>query len=134
MIDTSNGSLKISGELTFFPGYSFDQFKQTKFYKNQDGRRIIYLESQKLMDNKNYIVSLFFRNEKLYIVSLVCCDQKYSEKEEEKRKLLHDAILRESGIEPDSQYDWGKILSEYDAKSNLSSINIIYKESTSKKI
>ena len=81
MIDTSNGSLKISGELTFFPGYLFDQFKQTKFYKNQDGRRIIYLESQKLMDNKNYIVSLFFRNEKLYIVSLVCCDQKYSEKE-----------------------------------------------------
>lgn len=70
MIDTSNGSLKISGELTFFPGYLFDQFKQTKFYKNQDGRRIIYLESQKLMDNKNYIVSLFFRNEKLYIVIL----------------------------------------------------------------
>ena len=78
MINTSNGLLKISDELTVFPGYS--------------------------------------------------CEQEYSEKNEKERKLLHDEILHKLGIDSNSRYVWGKILSEYDARSNLSSINIIYKE------
>ncbi len=43
MIDNSSGNIKISNELTIFPGFSFEQFKHTKFYDNQDGVRIIYL-------------------------------------------------------------------------------------------
>ena len=120
MINTSNGLLKISDELTVFPGYSFEQFKHTKFYKNQDGIKIIYLDTQQSIDNRKFIVSLFFRNGKIYIVSLICCEQE--------RKLLHDEILHKLGIDSNSRYVWGKILSEYDARSNLSSINIIYKE------
>ena len=38
MIDINNGFIEISDELTIFPGYSFEQFKNTKFYNNQDGR------------------------------------------------------------------------------------------------
>ncbi len=128
MINTSNGLLKISDELTVFPGYSFEQFKHTKFYKNQDGIKIIYLDTQQSIDNRKFIVSLFFRNGKIYIVSLICCEQEYSEKNEKERKLLHDEILHKLGIDSNSRYVWGKILSEYDARSNLSSINIIYKE------
>ena len=32
MIDINNGFIEISDELTIFPGYSFEQFKNTKFY------------------------------------------------------------------------------------------------------
>lgn len=82
MLDISKGFLTISDELTIFPGFSFEQFKHTKFYKNQDGVRIIYLDEQQIIDNRKYIVSLFFRN--------------------------------------------GKISSDYDARSNVSSIDIMY--------
>ena len=46
MIDINNGFIEISDELTIFPGYSFEQFKNTKFYNNQDGVRIFYLDEQ----------------------------------------------------------------------------------------
>ena len=62
MLDICNGFLKISDELTIFPGFSFGQFKHTRFYKNQDRVKIIYLDEQQIIDNKKYIVSLFFRN------------------------------------------------------------------------
>ena len=103
MINTSNGLLKISDELTVFPGYSFEQFKHTKFYKNQDGIKIIYLDTQQSIDNRKFIVSLFFRNGKIYIVSLICCEQEYSEKNEKERKLLHDEILHKLGIDSNSR-------------------------------
>ena len=54
MLDIRNGFLKISDELTIFPGFSFEQFKHTRFYKNQDGVRIIYLDEQQIIDNKKY--------------------------------------------------------------------------------
>lgn len=126
MLDIRNGLLKISDELTIFPGFSFEQFKHTRFYKNQDGVRIIYLDEQQIIDNKKYIVSLFFRNGKIYMVSLICCDKEFSEKDEDKRKILHDNILNELGINQQMEYGWGKISSAYDARSNVSSIDIMY--------
>lgn len=39
MLDICNGFLKISDELTIFPGFSFEQFENTRFYKNQDGEK-----------------------------------------------------------------------------------------------
>ena len=106
MIDINNGFIEISDELTIFPGYSFEQFKNTKFYNNQDGVRIFYLDEQQIIDNKKYIVSLFFRNGKIYMVSLICCDKEFSEKNEDKRKLLHDNILKELGINQQMEYCW----------------------------
>ena len=126
MLDISNGFFKISDELTIYPKFSFEQFKHTRFYKNQDGLRIIYLDEQQIIDNRKYIVSLFFRNGKIYMVSLICCDKEFSEKDEAKRKKLHDDILYELGINQQMGYSWGEISSDYDARSNVSSINIIY--------
>ena len=126
MLDFNNGFLKLSDELTIFPGFSFEQFKNTRYSKNQDGLRIFYLDEQQIMDNRKYIVSLFFRNGKIYMVSLLCCDKEFSEKDEVKRKILHDDILNELGINHQKKYSWGKISSDYDARSNVSSINILY--------
>ena len=126
MLDISNGFFKISDKLIIFPGFSFEQFKNTRFYKNQDGLRIFYLDEQQIIDNRKYIVSLFFRNGKIYMVSLICCDKEFSEKDEHKRKILHDNILNELGINQQMEYSWGKISSDYDARSNVSSIDIMY--------
>lgn len=112
--------------MTIFSGFSFEQFKHTKFYNNQDELRIIYLDAQQIIDNRKYIVSLFFRNGKIYMVSLICCDKEFSEKEEKKRKILHDEILNKLGINQQIEYSWGKISSTYDARSNISSIDIMY--------
>lgn len=126
MLDISNGFFKISDKLIIFPGFSFEQLKNTRFYKNQDGLRIFYLDEQQIIDNRKYIVSLFFRNGKIYMVSLICCDKEFSEKDEDKRKILHDDILNELGINQQMEYSWGKISSDYDARSNVSSIDIMY--------
>ncbi len=121
-----DGFISISNKLTIYPGFSFEQFKHTKFYKGQDGIKIIYLDGQQIIDDRKYIVSLFFRNGKIYMVSLICCDKEFSENDEKKRKILHDDILQELGISPEERHSWGKISSAYDDKSNLSSINIVY--------
>lgn len=126
MLDINNGFFTISDELTIFPSFSFEQFKHTRFYENQDEVKIIYLDQQQIIDNRKYIVSLFFRNGKIYMVSLICCDKEFSEKDEDKRKMLHDDIIHELGINHQMEYSWGKISSDYDARSNLSSINIMY--------
>ncbi len=124
--DIRDGFVSISDELTIYPGFSFEQFKRTKFYKGQDGIKIIYLDGQQSIDDRKYIVSLFFRNGTIYIVSLICCDREFSENNEKERKKFHDDILNKLGIRPQARYSWGKITSDYDAKSNLSSINVVY--------
>lgn len=126
MKNISDGFIKISDELTIFPGFSFEQFKRTEFYKNQDGIKIIYLDEQQNIKGRKYIVSLFFRVGKIYMVSLICCDKEFSEIDERKRKILHDDILKEWGIKEQKEYCWGKIASNYDARSNISSIDIIF--------
>lgn len=125
MIDTSNGFIKISEELTIFPGFSFEQFKQTKFYKNQDSARVINLDGLQIIDNRKYYVDLFFSYRKIQMVSLVCDDKEFSE-EEYKRKIFHDEILNELGWNPWKEYSWGKISSHYDPRGNVSYIHILY--------
>lgn len=122
----NEGFIQISDELTIAPGFLFDQFKKTKFYKDQDGIRIIYLDGQHIIENRKYMISLFFRSGKIYLVSLMCCDKEYSENAESERKMLHDDILKELGIIDQKKYDWGVISSDYDAKSNISCINVKY--------
>ncbi len=127
MAGIREGFIAVSDKLTIYPGFSFEQFKQTKFYRNQDGIKIIYLDGQQIIADRKYMVSLFFRNGKIYMVSLICCDQEFSANDEPKRKILHDDILNEWGIGSQARYSWGKISSDYDARSNLSSINIVYR-------
>lgn len=125
-MDISKGIVEIDNELVVKPNFTFEQFKETKYYTNQDGIRIIYLDEPQIIKNRKYIVSLFFRDGKIYMLSLICCDEEYSEKDESKRKDLHDLILKELGVLENSNFEWGEIKSIYDARSNISSINIIY--------
>lgn len=129
-MDISKGIVEIDNELVVKPNFTFEQFKETKYYTNQDGIRIIYLDGPQIIKNRKYIVSLFFRDGKIYMLSLICCDEEYSEKDESKRKDLHDVILKELGVLENSNFEWGEIKSIYDARSNISSINIIYYSST----
>jgi hypothetical protein len=126
MFNKINGHLKINKEVTLYQGYTFSDFKSTNLYNGQDGIRIINLGEQKV-GGDNYIVNLFFRENLLYMVSLVNCDIEVSELDEKMRKQIHDATLRKCEIEEGYQYSWGKIYSEYDKRSNVSSINIFYK-------
>lgn len=126
MINKKNGEIVISNRLTIHSKYTFDDFKTTCYYKNQDGIRVIYLDEPQIICGRKYMVELFFQNKKIYMVILVCCDVTFSECDELKRKAVHDSILNKLGITGSQKYTWGKITSEYDARSNISSINIIY--------
>lgn len=126
MIDIKNGLIKINEQLEISLGYTFEQFKKTKYYKEQDGIRIIYLEEPQNIEGKKFIVSLFFRDSVIYLVSLIYCEKELSESDESQRKKIHDEILIQKGIDVEKQYNWGKVTSEYDARSNISSINVYY--------
>ncbi|EAD8655599.1 hypothetical protein AKJ74_14955, partial [Listeria monocytogenes] len=122
MLNTVNGELKINDELIVHPEYQFDEFKNTEYYDGQDGIKIIYLEKIQKIDTYHYFVNLFFKEKQLYSVSLINCDQNISESNEIDRKTIHDKILSENGIQNNVSYNWGKIISEYDPRSNISSI------------
>ena len=126
MLDKNNGILKINDILSFYPGFRFEDFKETRYYNGQDGVKVIYLDEKQIIDGKQYIVNFFFNNNRIYVVSLINCDEDILESDEPKRKIVHDEILEKSKIESGYQYPWGKVLSEFDARSNLSSINIYY--------
>ncbi len=126
MSNWKDGIVTISNNMIIHPGYTFDEFKSTSFYLNQDDIKIIYLNGKQEINEKPYIVGLFFREKKLYMLSLICCEVDFSEKDEIKRKELHDKILSENNILEKKDFYWGKILSEYDVRGNVSSINFYY--------
>ena len=124
-MNLKNGEIQINGEL-FSSGYTFEVFKKSEFYDNQDGIRIINLNGIHCIGNNNFVVSLFFRNYVLYMISMICIDVNISFEDELKRKQLHDDILKKYGVESPAIFDWGNIKSVYDPKGNVSSINIVY--------
>ncbi len=68
---------------------------------------------------------MIFRFNKICAVGLLCDDKEISFKDEPKRKLLHDEILKKENIEQ-GEYSWGKIYSVYDSRGNESNIDIEY--------
>lgn len=121
-----SGIINLNGNLSIGPNYTFDDFRRTKYYKNDDGIRIIYIEEVQIIDDQPYKINLFFKDGIIYMISLVNCSKSFSEKEEPKRKLLHDRVIEENGIQNGKMYKWGRVLSEYDPRSNLSSIDVFY--------
>ena len=99
MIDLNTGALKIDDTLTIVPGYSIADFKITHFYKGQNCIRTIPLEGKQKLADCFFYVSLFFRVGKIYSVSLIYSDVQIDEAEEQKRKIVHDKILLQNGIE-----------------------------------
>lgn len=127
MIDLKKGIIKINDNLVFSPNFSYDDFKKTPYYNGQNNVRMIYLNEYQIIEGRKYMVSFFFKKDKIYMVSLVNCDEIISEDNEKRRKKKHDNILSLEKIENGKEYCWGKIQSEFDARSNVSSINIYYK-------
>lgn len=52
------------------------------------------------------------------MVSLICCDKEFSEKDEDKRKILHDDILNELGINQQMEYCWQRTDSKIKGAGN----------------
>lgn len=126
MVNIKTGEVRINSNLCFRPQYTFEEFKHTPYYTGQDEMRVIYLDEKQFIDGNTYIVSFFFREGKIYAISLINCDIDFTEEKEVDRKHVHDKILRKSGVKSGEKYEWGFIESEYDTKSNISSINIYY--------
>ncbi|MBD9048023.1 MAG: hypothetical protein EGR46_03660 [Ruminococcus sp.] len=119
------GIIEINGEI-FCPGYTFDDFQKSVFFEGQDGVRVIKIKDIVSINDNNFIVSLFFRNKVLYMISMMCVDIDIPFSEEIKRKQFHDEFLAKNRLNSENFFDWGNIKSVYDSKGNVSSINIIY--------
>lgn len=122
------GIVSMGKGLILSPGYSFSDFQKTSFYNGQDGERQIILDGQFIIDGHKYVADLVFIKGKLYSVSLVCCDVEFTMEREEERRLLHDEILRRYGLERENKFPWGELVSDYDAKGNVSSISFYYSQ------
>lgn len=120
-----DGKFIIDGE-EFYPGYTFEDFKKTHFYNNQDGIRIIKLENMVYIEEHQYIVNLMFENLNLYMIQLYCVDDITLTSEE--RIEVNNKILEEYGLSEEKQFEWGSIKSSYDPRSDVSSIVIIYND------
>ena len=122
---TETGRITIDG-VEFYPGYTFEDFKKTKFYSNQDGIRIIRLNGAVKVDEHQYLVNLFFREYTLYMISMVCVDIDIPFEEEEKRAVLHRQIMAEYGLSDVNVFSWGILKVSFDTRSNSSKIGLIY--------
>jgi hypothetical protein len=125
MNDISKGVISLSDDLVITSGYTFDQFRATRYYKGQKPERVFWLEEEFMLQRHTFMAGLFFRNGVIYMLSLLCCDMEFGMEEEEKRKELHDEILKSAGI-VQRDHEWGHIQSVYDGRSNISSIDIVY--------
>lgn len=83
-----DGIISLNNNVIISPGYRFEDFKKTLYYNGQDGIKIIYLDSRVIIDKHEYIISLFFRNSVLYMLSLICCDIDFSIEQERERKCM----------------------------------------------
>ena len=119
------GKFIIEGE-EFYPGYTFEDFKKTHFYKNQDGILKIQLENMLYIEKHKYIVNIMFWNYNLYMIELYCADDITLTSEEMLK--VHNKILEEYGLSEINKFKWGSIESIYDRKSDISSIAIIYNQ------
>ncbi len=126
MIDLKTGNVMIYPDLEINGNLTFLDFEKTSFYNHQDPIRIVDLADSQMIDNKNYYVSLFFRDSKIYYLYLLNDDYQFTPETEPERKKIHDEILASYNIVPGKDYGWGKITSTYDPRGNISSINIYY--------
>ena len=79
------GVISLSDDLVITSGYTFDQFRATRYYKGQKPERVFWLDEKFMFQGHSFMVSLFFRSGVIYMLSLLCCDLEFG-MEEEKRK------------------------------------------------
>lgn len=125
-IDVEHGRITI-GDMVIFPGFTFEDFKKTKFYSGETPEEEIIISEDKLIDGRKYVFSIVFRNEYIYYLCLVNTDYEFSQKDNPKRKHIHDKILAEYGIYGDKKrFYWGGIKSDYDSRDNVSGIYFFF--------
>jgi hypothetical protein len=121
----NKGVISFSDDLVITSGYTFEQFRNTRYYKGQNPERVFWLDEKFTFQGHSFMVGLFFRSGVIYMLSLLCCDMEFGMEEEKKRKELHDEILQSWGI-VQPEHEWGYIKSVYDARSNISSIDLVF--------
>lgn len=126
MINKETGKLYVNDKLIFSPNFTFEDFKKTPYYDNQDGVMEIYMDEKQVIDGREYYVSFFFIDGLIYAVTLVYDGVSISEENEPDRKKFHDEILASYDIISGKEYNWGKVISKYEPRSNMSEILILY--------
>lgn len=125
-INFEEGIIKIKDYLIISPEYNFEKFKASKLYNGQDETRFMWLEKAYVLDDRKWKIGLIFIKQKIYGVTLTCIEQNFSAIDEPKRKEFHNEILKKYGINEERIFNWGKVSSIYDERSNVSSILIKY--------
>ncbi len=127
-MDLARGIIEIEGE-RFYPGYTFDDFKKSAFYRHQTDVSIFALnEAQNpiVLDNHNFVITVLFRDSKLQLLSLYCIDKDISYEQEELRNTLHKKVLKEQGLSNTNIFLWGIVKLAYDPKISRYSIDVVY--------
>ena len=127
-MDLTRGIIEIEGE-RFYPGYTFEDFKKSAFYRHQTDVSIFALnEEQKpiVLDDHNFVITVLFHDSKLRILSLYCIDEDISYEQEKRRKKLHKKVMKEQGLSNTNVFAWGTVKSEYDRRIARYSIDIVY--------
>ncbi len=127
MINKITGEIIISEHLKFSPMMTFEDFKKSPLYDNQEDFRVIQLRDRQYIDGNEYYVSFFFRDGMIYAITLIYANMTISEENEMERKKIHDKILIANNIESGKEYSWGRVTSGYDGRSNSSEIVITYR-------
>ena len=85
MNNISKGIISLSDDLVITSGYTFDQFRSTRYYKGQNPERAFWLEEKFMLQGHTFMAGLFFRNGVIYMLSLLCCDLEFGMEEEKKK-------------------------------------------------
>ena len=124
-MDLARGIIEIEGE-RFYPGYTFEDFKRSHFYTDQDGILSIDLDHPVQIMNHTYLISICFMDYELDRLFLYCIDKEIPDDREIERKKLHEQILADQGLAPVNNYPWGSVDSCYDNRINRYFIAIVY--------
>ena len=125
-VDIRKGVIKLSDDLVIYPRYSFELFKNSKYFSGHNAIRQIILDGEFTFRNRRYKVVLCFSDGIIQLLELVCIDEEFTWETEPLRKVLHDQILTEWGLAEYNKFEWGEIYSNFDEKGGSSSILFNY--------
>jgi hypothetical protein len=140
MIDKTKGYIRLTDSLKLEPNLSFDLIESQKLGEVQEirdmGNGYKWIDIKNIQINNQYfIISLCFRKEELYQLSMVINDNRFdlnsgwdswSEKIEEEKLKKHKNWLNQE-LNNERKFNWGEVWAEYDPRGGSSSIEIRYK-------
>lgn len=125
-------------DLIISPKLSKKEFKSSDLYNDVISHDIVneypsyLIKPQIIADNLFTIRVLFNKEGNVFIINLDMTDgvisnwNNWSKRNNNKKKKDHDIWLKSQLGNPPYKYDWGEILSKYEAKSGASVIIIRY--------